>query len=251
MEYRVHGGSRFLSSGLGRVQQAIFRSVVQAFGERLQSPEALQNPFLGGDVRAQRHVARASRMALVRAARILGGFEASAQPWVQGLGPDSFWLAWGCFQLGRPVAGFVDGADGELLGLPIRASLPKGAALIAPRVGRGFGESLAWLLHGLAPLDHPLKRLPGEVMCGLLAPYLAAEARPDALHLRGGGALAAYLAYGAEALGGIRVAGILDPAADSHSAPWPPLRTLEVAPGASVWVVPGASGPGQAWGEGL
>jgi hypothetical protein len=241
MEYRVHGGSRFLSSGLGRVQRAIFRSVVQAYGERGQAAVALPDPFAGGDRSAQAHVARASRMALVRAKRLLGGIQAPAQLWIQGLGPDSFWLAWSCFQLGRPVAGFLDGADGALLGLPVRAMLPTGGTLLRPRSRRGLAESLAWLARGLPPLDHPLKRLPGEVMCGLLVPFLAAEPEPGPLYLRGGGAMAAYLAYGAETLGGIPVAGILGGA----GAAWPP---LEGGSGDSpVWVVPGYAGAGRVW----
>jgi hypothetical protein len=243
MEYRVHGGSRFLSSGLGRVQQAIFRSIVQAYGERLQAAGALPDPFAGGDLRAQSHVARAARMALARTGRILARAGASAEIWVQGVGPDSFWLAWGCFQLGRLVAGFVDGAAGELLGLPVRAALPEGGTLIRPRSERGFRESLGWLLRGLPPLDHTLKRLPGEVMCGLLVPYLAAGTEPGPVCLRGGGAMAAYLGYGVEALGGIRVAGILDPA----GAAWPPLRVDREPQGVPVWVAPGVPGTGQRW----
>jgi hypothetical protein len=244
MEYRVHGGSRFLSSGLGRVQQAIFRSVVQAYGERLQSPEVLQNPFLGGDVRAQRHVARASRMAMVRAGRLMTGNPAG-QLWIQGTGPDSFWLAWGCFQLGVPVAGFVDGVAGSLLGLPVQGSQPEGATLLRPRARRGFAESLGWLMHGLPPLDHLLKRLPGDVMCGLVAPYLAGAPRPEPLYLRGGGAMAAYLAYGAEVLGGVRVSGFLDLGSETT---WPPLQVASGSPDPSnIWVIPGAKGAGRVW----
>jgi hypothetical protein len=242
MEYRVHGGSRFLSSGLGRVQQAIHRSIVQAYAERLQWPRELADPFLGGDLRAQRHVARAARMAQARAARILAGVQASPV-WIRGTGPESFWLAWGCFHLERPVAGFVDGPAGTLLGLPVQPDPPQGAIVLSPRQRRGAGESLGWLLRGLSPLDHPLKRLPGEVMCGLLVPYLAGGAEPARLFLRGEGALAAYLAYGAEALGGIPVAGILATA----EAPWPPLQAGALPPDAEPWVAPGASGPGRNW----
>ena len=120
MEYRVHGGSRFLSSGLGRVQQAIQRSIVQAYRERIGPRDStaaapLPDPFTDGDRRAREHVARAARMARVRAGRILAATPGGAAPlWVQGTGPDSFWLAWACFQLGRPVAGFIDGAAGDL-----------------------------------------------------------------------------------------------------------------------------------------
>jgi hypothetical protein len=100
---------------------------------------------------------------------------------------------------------------------------------------------MAWLLRGLPPLDHSLKRLPGDVMCGLLVPFLTPEPGPGPLYLRGGGAMAAYLGYGAETLGGLRVAGILDPA----GTVWPPLECATEEPGASVWGVPGFTGNGQ------
>jgi hypothetical protein len=241
MEYRVHGGSRFLASGAGRVQQAIHRSIVLAYRERLALAGGLPDPFAGGDRRALRHVATATPMALARARRLLAG--AGPGPlWVQGLGPDSFWLAWAGFRLGRAPAGFLDPAGGDLLGLPVRAEPPAGARVVAPRAGRGAGEALRWLVRGLPPLDHPLKRLPGDVMAALLVPYQVAGTGAGEVYLRGGD-LAAYLAYGAEVLAGIRVAGILGP----EPGPWPPLRR-PAAPGAQVWVVPGASGPGLAWG---
>jgi hypothetical protein len=109
------------------------------------------------------------------------------------------------------------------------------------------GESLGWLLRGLSPLDHRLKRLPGDVMCGLLVPYQAAEADPSQLFLCGEGALAAYLAYGAETLGGIPVAGIQPSGAGPVRPAWPPLHSERPPAEASVWVVPGASGPGRTW----
>ncbi|MGA2082513.1 MAG: glycosyltransferase [Holophaga sp.] len=249
MEYRVHGGSRFLSSGLGRVQRAIFRSVVQAYGERRGLAGPCPDPFLGGDLRARRHVARAARMAQARAARVLARAGKAGSAWVQGTGPDGFWLAWACFRLGRPVAGFLDGGAGTLLGLPVRPELPPGGTVLAPRSRRGAGESLGWLLRGLPPLDHPLKRLPGDVMCGLLVPYLADGGPvPDPLFLRGDGPMAAYLAYGAETLGGLRVGGILSP----DLGGWPPLQALEAPVSAAVWLAPGASGQGRPWpGPGL
>jgi glycosyltransferase involved in cell wall biosynthesis len=233
MEYRVHGGSRFLASGLDRVQRAIHRSIVAASQER---PAGLPDPFAGADRRAQRHVALASRMALVRTARSLRGLPGPL--WVQGTGPESFWCAWACFRLGRPVAGFQGQAEGELLGLPVRAVLPGGARLLQPERGRGVREALAWLVRGLPPLDHPLKRLPGTVMSGLLVPYQVADPAPGPLFLRGEGAMGAYLAYAAELLGGLRPQGLLG-SKDS----WPPLEGRVPGPDASVWAAPGA-GPG-------
>jgi hypothetical protein len=239
MEYRVHGGSRFLASGLGRVQRAIHRSIVEACRER---PAGLPDPFRGGDARALRHVALASRMALVRAARHLGALEPGPL-WLEGAGPESFWSAWACFRLGRPVAGFVAPSGGELLGLPVAAALPEAGRLLLPQRGRGALEALAWMLRGLPPLDHPLKRLPGAVMSGLLVPYQLADPRPGPLFLRSGGAMGAYLAYGAELLGGLRVQGLLGPA--GH---WPPLEGRAPGPEASVWAAPGAGpGTGLAW----
>ena len=243
MEYRVHGGSRFLSSGLGRVYRAITRSLVEASRER---PSELPDPFVGADLRALRHVARASRMALCRARRSLAVL-GQGELWIDGTSPDAFWSAWACFQLGRPVAGFIDRTEGQLLGLPIRTALPAGAVLLSPRQRRGLLESLAWLIRGLPPLDHPLKRLPGGVMCGLLVPYQVADPQPGPLFLRGAGPMAAYLAYGAETLGGLPVAGILPPATGPALGAWPPLEGVEPPQHASVWLVPGSSGPGRPW----
>jgi glycosyltransferase involved in cell wall biosynthesis len=233
MEYRVHGGSRFLASGVGRVQRAIHRSIVEACRER---PAGLPDPFQGGDARALHHVDLASRMALVRTARQLRGLEGPL--WVEGAGPESFWSAWACFRLGRTVAGFVAPSGGELLGLPVAAAPPEGGRLLRPQLGRGALESLAWMLRGLPPLDHPLKRLPGAVMSGLLVPYQLAQPEPGPLFLRAEGAMGAYLAYGAELLAGLRIQGLLGPA--GH---WPPLEGREPGPDASVWAAPGA-GPG-------
>ena len=235
MEYRVHGGSRFLASGVDRVQRAIHRSIVEAIRAR---PAGLPDPFAGADERALRHVAMASRMALVRTARSLRGL-APGPLWVKGTGPESFWCAWACFRLGRAVAGFQAQADGELLGLPVGVALPEGAQLIQPARGRGAWEALAWLVRGLPPLDHPLKRLPGAIMSGLLVPYQIADPAPGPLFLRGEGAMAAYLAYGAGLLGGLRPQGLLG-AVPGH---WPPLEGRAPGPEASVWAAPG-TGPG-------
>jgi hypothetical protein len=240
MEYRVHGGSRFLASGLARVQRAIHRSIVEACRER---PAQLPDPFQGADARALRHVALASRMALVRTARNLRGLDPGPL-WVAGTGPDSFWSAWAGFRLGRPVAGFLGQAEGELLGLPIVSAVPKGGRLLQPQRGRGLWESLAWLVRGLPPLDHPLKRLPGAVMGGLLVPFQVAEPEPGPLFLRGEGAMAAYLGYGAELLGGLRVQGLLG----SSQGHWPPLEGRQPGPDGSIWAAPGAGlGAGLPW----
>jgi hypothetical protein len=60
--------------------------------------------------------------------------------------------------------------------------------------------------------------------------------------------MAAYLAYGAETLGGLRVGGILSP----DLGGWPPLQALEAPVSAAVWLAPGASGQGRPWpGPGL
>jgi hypothetical protein len=235
MEYRVHSASRFLASGLGRVQRAIHRSIVEACRER---PAQLPDPFRGGDARALRHVGLASRMALARTARGLRGV-APGPLWLEGTGPESFWSAWACFRLGRPVAGFLGPAEGELLGLPIVAAVPEGGRLLRPQGGRGALESLDWLIRGLPPLDHPLKRLPGAVMCGLLVPYQVAEPEPGPLFLRAEGAMGPYLAFGAELLGGLPVRGLLG----SVPGHWPPLEGRVPGPEASVWAAPGA-GPG-------
>jgi hypothetical protein len=110
--------------------------------------------------------------------------------------------------------------------------------------GRGAGEALAWLVRGLPPLDHPLKRLPGAVMSGLLVPYQVADPEPGPLFLRAEGAMGPYLAYGAELLGGLRVQGLLASAPGS----WPPLEGRAPGPDASLWAAPGAGpGDGRPW----
>ena len=84
-------------------------------------------------------------------------------------------------------------------------------------------------------------------MCGLLVPFLAADPDPSRLFLRGEGAMAAYLAYGAETLGGIPVAGIQPSGTAPVRPAWPPLQAGQPLADASVWVVPGAAGPGRTW----
>ena len=212
MEYRVHGGSRFLQEGVNKVQRAIYRSVLRASRDR---PPSAPDPFDEGLARAQRHVAMASRMALIRCRnhlRALGGVDAL---WISGTGPASFWMAWACAELHRAVAGFVDtpviGAENLLLGLPIKAEPPFGARVLYPRSkGRtGAVQALRWLSKGLPPLDHKLKRLPADVMAGLLVPLHRKTPEAKTIWIKGTGPLAAYLAYGAEILGGLRVRGFV------------------------------------------
>ena len=241
MEYRVHGGSRFLSSGSWRVQQAIYRSLLQAYRER---PGGLADPFEQGDQRAIHHMEVASRMAILRAREVLRLHPQQDHLWVSGTGPASFWLAWGCFQLGVDILGFVDVFQGELLGLPVQVALPIDGVLLDPVACRGMGESFRWLLRGLPPLDHPLKRLPGEVMCSLLAPFHYQTPEAHEILIRGGGAIAAYLAYGAEILAGLKVVGL----ETDGQAVWPPLEAQgKESTGTHAWVVPGNQGDGTIW----
>jgi hypothetical protein len=242
MEYRAHGGSRFLQSGDFGVARAVLKSAVKAYGER---PAGAPDPFLGGDLAATRHAARAGRMARMMAASLLSGL-GPGEVWIEGTGPASFWLAWACTREGRRPEGFVDGKEGRLLGLPVRtaAHLPAGAHRLAPRAraglrGPGLGLNLRWLLAGLPPMDHPLKRLPGAVLFGLLCPYLVHGVEGE-IALRGEGPLAAYLAYGAERVAGMKVAGLL-------GAPLLGLPPVPDSEGGTVWVVPGADGPGLRW----
>ncbi|MBL0313257.1 MAG: glycosyltransferase [Holophagaceae bacterium] len=223
MEYRVHGGSRFLQEGVNKVQRAIYRSVLRASRDR---PPTAPDPFEEGLARAQRHVAIASRMALIRCRshlRALGGVDAL---WISGTGPGSFWMAWACAELHRAVAGFVDtpviGAENLLLGLPVKAEPPLGARILYPRSkGRtGAVQALRWISKGLPPLDHKLKRLPADVMSGLLVPFHRQTPEAKEIWIKGSGALAAYLAYGAEVLGGVKVRGFL-----SRESPLPSLGT--------------------------
>ena len=147
----------------------------------------------------------------------------------------------------RPGRGRIPGPRGGAAAGPARARRrrPRARSTLRPRARRGVGESLRWLLRGLPPLDHPLKRLPGDVMCALLVPYLAAGPAGASVFLHGDGALAAYLAYGAQVLGGLRVEGLLE-----GRAGWPPLEGQGPRADADVWVVPGGVGPGRVWSAG-
>lgn len=236
MEYRTHPESRFLQGGLDRVQLAIHRSVLQAARER---PASAPDPFAGGLERARKHAGVAARMARIRCERHLAGLGGVDPLWISGTGPGSFWMAWACGELHRAVAGFVDttaiGAENRLLGLPIRDEPPHGARVLYPRSkGRtGVSQALRWIAKGLPPLDHRLKRLPGDVMSGLLCPFQLRDPGAKEVWIEGQGPLAAYLAYGAERLGGMHVAGFL-----GEDAPWPALEARPSAPaGAAVWTL--------------
>jgi hypothetical protein len=236
MEYRTHPESRFLQGGRDRVQQAIHRSVLQAAAGR---PAGAPDPFAGGLDRARRHAATCARMATIRCDNHLAHLGGVDPVWISGTGPGSFWMAQACGELHRAVAGFVDataiGAENRLLGLPIRDEPPHGARVLYPRSkGRtGVSQALRWIARGLPPLDHRLKRLPGDVMSGLLCPFQLQDPGAREVWIQGEGALAAYLAYGAERLGGLRVEGFV--AGDS---PWPALPSRPSAPaGATVWRV--------------
>lgn len=235
MEYRVHATSRFLSSGLNRVQKAIHRSVLKA---ALGRPAGAPDPFEGGLDKARRHVAVASRMAVIRCRSHLQHLGGVDPLWISGTGPGSFWMAWACAELHRAVAGFVDttaiGAENRLLGLPIKDAPPHGARVLYPRSkGRtGVVQALRWITKGLPPLDHKLKRLPGDVMSGLLVPFHLRTPEATELWIEGAGPLAAYLAYGAESVAGLRVRGFI-----GDESPLPSLPVARDAEGLR-WVLP-------------
>jgi len=235
MEYRVHPTSRFLQSGQNRVQRAIHRSVLQA---ALDRPAGAPDPFEGGLDRARRHAAVAGRMAVVRCETHLHHLGGVDPLWISGTGPGSFWMAWACAELHRAVAGFVDttviGGENRLLGLPIRDVPPHGARILYPRSrGRtGVAQALRWITKGLPPLDHRLKRLPGDVMSGLLVPFHRRTPEAREIWIQGSGALAAYLAYGAEAVAGLKVRGFV-----GEDSPWPALGS-ERDPEGLRWELP-------------
>ncbi|HJV91159.1 MAG TPA: glycosyltransferase [Holophagaceae bacterium] len=227
MEYRVHATSRFLTGGTLRVFRAIHKSVLVAYGERAAH---LPDPFAGGLDRARAHVAKASRMALSRARAVAPG---TGPLWIRGTGPAAFWLGWALAELGRPVAGFIGEGVPTLLGVPVAAHAPEGAQVVDPRIrgAAGVRQAVRWLVQGLPPLDHPLKRLPGDVMAGFLVPFQLQTPGARAVRIQGEGALAAYLAYAAEHLGGLQVEGFI-----ARRSPWPGLPVVEAGDG-PVWTV--------------
>jgi len=216
MEYRVHEGSRFLSGGHLRVHRAIHKSVLKAYAER---PAGVPDPFEGGLDRARAFADRAARMARTHLAL---GPNLESGVWIEGTGPASFWLAWAFGNAGAPVAGFTGQEFTTLLGVPVLPTAPPEATVVRPRLRgtAGLEQAIRWLLQGLPPLDHALKRLPGDVMAGLLVPYQLQEPGATRVKIRGEGPLAAYLAYAAEYLGALQVAGFEGP------SPWPQLASF-------------------------
>jgi hypothetical protein len=235
MEYRVHPTSRFLQGGLSRVHRAIHRSVLRAALER---PEGAPDPFADGLERARRHAAVAGRMAVIRCRAHIAHLGGVDPLWISGTGPGSFWMAWACAELHRAVAGFVDttviGAENRLLGLPIKDEPPHGSRVLYPRSkGRtGVVQALRWVTRGLPPLDHKLKRLPGDVMSGLLVPFHRRTPEAKEVWIEGEGPLAAYLAYGAEAVAGLKVRGFV-----GDESPMPSMA-CEHDPSGDRWTLP-------------
>jgi hypothetical protein len=256
LEYRVHEGSRARVSGADDVVRSMYRSALKAY--RLRGAE-LPDPFLGMEPKIRAHVALAAKTATVLARALLARVPAEAPIWIEGTGPPSFWLAWACADEGRSPSGFrvLGKADtGEtLLGLPIVGTdraLADGHVALCPRrsglerssVRQDWVQPLRWMLHGLAPRDRALKRYPSPVMSSLLIPLHQRSPGDEPVWIRGRGAEAAYLAFGAESLAGLPVAGWV-----SDAPVFPGGRpTLAAAPeGARVWNLPGELGPGVTW----
>lgn len=242
MEYRVHTGSRFLSSGGDRVRQAIHRSVLQAYSDRAES---LPNPFEGGVVGAIRHVEKASGMARILASSLLKGVKPGAQVWIEAEGVVAFWLAWAAAEKGYKPIGF-QGKGGTFLGLPCSAELPSGAVALGARAkgSRGLDLNLRWMMAGFMPWERAIKRLPGDVMSALLVPYQKQTPRAKSLAVVGSGPLAAYLAFGAAYLGGLEILG------GPQGTPWPWLENNE-STAEAVWVTPDSEGRGIHWAGGM
>lgn len=244
VEYRVHGDSRTEIWGVQRVRQAIYRSVLQAY--RVRSA-ALPDPYEGTLPRILAHVDRAARMARSLAGHLLKGVPPTQPIWIDGVDPAAFWLAWACADSGHPPAGFVGKGMGRLLALPVREpneTLPAGALCLRPRSRGLFAGSrgphwslpLRRLAQGLPPLDHAIKRYPADLMASLLMPLhreLAADA--TAIWIEGEGPLAAYLAFGAETLAGLVLAGWVG-SETSRLGPSP--VSASIPEGSTVWSVP-------------
>ncbi len=246
MEYRVHGGSRFLQGGVLRVHRAIHRSVVEAYRAR---PTALPDPYEGTVPLILAHLDKASRLARSLAQHLLKGVPPTQPIWIDGVDPAAFWLAWACTEVGHPPVGFLGAGNGQLLGLPVQVSsetLPTGALCLKPRHCGVYGGSVGphWslpfrrLTQGLPPLDHAIKRYPADLMASLLVPLhkdLAAES--TTIWVEGEGPLAAYLAFGAETLAGLKVAGWVG-SAEARLGPGPAVPSAPA--GAPVWPIPKA-----------
>lgn len=241
MEYRVHAGSRFLSSGGDRVRRAIHRSVLQASLER---PDSLPDPFEGGELRASRQVEKASRMARILASSLLNGVKPGAKVWIEAEGAAAFWLAWASAEAGYQPVGFR-GEAGTFLGLPCRPEAPLDAVVLRPRPKglRRVALALRWMMAGFLPLDRVIRRLPGEVLAALVIPYQMQTPQAKSLAVVGSGPMAAYLAFGAACLGGLEIH------CGHGGKPWPWLEATEAVADA-VWVAPDSEGSGIRWSGG-
>lgn len=256
LEYRVHESQRGRVSRVDDVIRSMYRSALKAY--RMRGVE-LADPFLGMQPEILAHVDRAAKTATVLARALLARVPASVPIWIEGSGPASFWLAWACAQESRTPAGFrvrtKADTDETMLGLPlvgIDYPLPEGHVSLSPRsrslepasVRKDWLQALRWMMHGLPPLSQALRRYPPAVMSSLLIPLHHRSPGEEPVWVRGRGAEAAYLAFGAESIAGLPLAGwISDVPILPGGRP-----TLAVAPeGARVWNVPGEPGPGVIW----
>lgn len=244
VDYRVHDNSRTELSGVQDVARSIYRSALKAYS--LRAPE-LPDPYLGMEHRIHRHVKAASDFAIVLAGHLLSRVSPEAGLWIEGTGPASFWLAWGCAELGRPPLGFRDKMDATLLGLPVKAMetpMEKGGCCLRPRskgphpasLGPSWYLPLYMAITGHSPLDHVIKRYPAPVMASLLAPLQVQSPGSTPVWVFGNDALAAYLGYGLETLAGLPLGGWISPQSMA-------LGGLPVSPSCAgkprVWVPPG------------
>lgn len=246
VEYRAHSQSRTELSGMWAVRRAIHRTVVAAYKLR---DARLADPFAGRWGQVEAHVARASGMARILARHLLARAGWPDQPWIDGTDPASFWLAWACFETGHPPAGFVDRRPGQLLGLPVADAAP--GPVLRPRrcgfapeaTGPGLLLPLQWLLGGCSAEGRALRRLTPEAMAIALVPFQVAHSEKISVWIRGQGAVAAYVAYGAAQLGDLDVAGFVAVKSAFGSLPCLP----DAVPGTPPWVLPGEAGPGLVW----
>lgn len=246
VEYRLHGQSRTEILGFHGVAQSIYVSALRAYG--LRSRE-LPDPFIDMEHRIRSHAGKASRQALILARALLKRVPKDSEVWIEGTGPASFWLAWGCAELGRKPLGFrAQRDDRPLLGLPVisvESRLPSGAVCLRPRrkgpdpeaIRQDWIQPLRWVLRGLPPQDHLIKRYPADIMCSLLIPLHHHSPGEAPVWVYGGDALAAYLAYGIETLACLPFGGwvgVSPVALGNHP-------TVTRPPdGARLWVPPGS-----------
>lgn len=208
VEYRVHGQSRTEASGVHGVAQSIYRSALKAYGLR---PTELPDPFAGTREEIHKHVEEASRIARVLAKAMLTKAGSAERIWIDGTGPASFWLAWGCAELGRAPVGFRAEGLNTLLGLPVASPstpLSPGEVCIRPRrkgvdpssLRQDWAMPIRWLMHGLPPRDQAIKRYPAKILASLMIPFHHQDLTEQPVWVEGRGALAAYLSFGLETI---------------------------------------------------